>query len=141
MLKVFAEDGYTPAAITLDSYHGNRMIHYAKKGDYEKTKEHFDKSYYWSKLAEEQGDERLLMMFVTNNPTSLPQPNLEEDLNILDNWAENSTGHAAASTMSNYYERQGDKEKAAKFKALMEERLKNPLPEPACMTITPWRGL
>ena len=61
MLKVFAEDGYTPAVITLDSYHGNRMIHYAKKGDYEKTKEHFDKSYYWSKLAAEQEMIRMRM--------------------------------------------------------------------------------
>lgn len=141
MLEGFAKNGYTPAAISIDSYHVNRMLHFLRKGDTEKVKEHFDKSYDLSKLAAEQGDDRPLMMFVKNNPTSLPQEHLAEDLEILDKWAENSTGSAAALMMSEYYQAHGNKEKAKKFEVLYEERMKNPKPAPACTTITPWRGL
>ena len=41
MLEGFAKNGYTPAAISIDSYHVNRMLHFLRKGDTEKMIENY----------------------------------------------------------------------------------------------------
>lgn len=139
-LQKLAKQNYTQAAVSLAEYHQSKVDSYTQKHNEDQAKKHLGKVYHWTKLAAEQGDKGALLRYVRNNSEKLTQDELQETLMTLDSWAEQSIWSKPAWEMFNYYEAYGNQDKSSKFDALYTARLENPAPEPACMTITPWRG-
>ena len=141
MLADMAENlGYTPAAVTLYFYHANQIGYASTKTTSKEAVKHYNQARKWAELAAEQGDNRLLLLLLTSELTKEFNADVTEDLKVLEAWAKESTSHTAAWGVAKYYDELGNAQKAAEFHALEKNRLEKPLPEPACMTITPWRG-
>lgn len=140
ILERLAADNYTPAARDLYGYHISKMNDAAANEDITTSEKHYKRAAHWAKVAAEQGDERPLMMLVTADGFGL-KADISEELKILDKWVEKSSLNTAPKIMATYYEKVGEKQKAARLWAEYEKRNKNPIAPPACTTITPWRGL
>jgi len=139
MLESLATEGYTPAVHDLYGYHVNRMHYYSAKENADAFNKHYELAAHWAKVAADQGDERLLMMFITVDGFGL-QEDVSEELKILDKWVEKSSLNTAPKIMATYYEKVGNKEKSIMLWEEYEKRSKTPRTPPACTTITPWRG-
>lgn len=140
ILEELSGKGYTPAAVSLNTFHAKQMNYYASKKDIENFAKQHSKTHYWALVAAKQGDYVPLMSMVKHDALEKVKGDISEELILLDKWVQESSLSTAPKIMAAYYEKVGNKEKAAKLWAEYEQRKQNPLSPPACTTITPWRG-
>ena len=141
LLEDLAKRGYTPAANSLYYYHYNKLREYGDSYflNEEKAIRLYEEMHKWAILAAEQGG-------AINLHTGLKYHKLEQfkdvsyEIELLEDHALKSQVPVAAKFLINYYTRQNNPEKAAHWAQVAEDIEASPFVEPACATITPWRG-
>lgn len=137
MLADLANRGYSNSAMSLYFYE----IRQAFQGPYNPkvTKKHYDQAYHWAMLAANQGLYVTLLMMIKNEGLGQTK-DITKELAMLEDWAKKSPTNATALGLHEYYNKQGEKEKAAKWLETAKKIQDEHRPKPACTTITPWRG-
>lgn len=138
ILKSLANSGYTPALETLQAYHLNKARE--ALDNKQQYKEQMMKAYKWAKRAAESGyNLPLFNLIYLYNLEGIKD--IDEDLALVENWLNTTASNPfSIEYMGKYYAEHGIEEKAKHFLDLAEEVKMNPRPEPACSTITPWKG-
>ena len=141
LLKDLAERGYTTATNSLYDYHYHKLDEYTDS--YFPSEDTGIKIYKdmhkWALLAAEQGNgnnlRELLEFFKLDR-----FKDVSYEIGILEDNASKSQSPFEAKFLENYYARQNNPKKAAHWAQVAADIKAAPFTEPACTTITPWRG-
>ena len=136
--KGLAELGYTPSTHSMFFY--NFGPAYNILLDEEDRQAYFEKAYKWAKVAESQGFYWPIMQMITLLDLG-KHTDITEHLEKIDGFVKSSSIGGPAKVLAEYFEKQGNQEKAKYYYALSKKIDAEQRPEPACYTIRPFKGL
>ena len=140
MLTELAEEGYSSATVDLYTFEATKALKSEVKGDKEIAEQHYNKAYDWAKLAAENKSYFPLLDLVKNLNLEQRQ-DISEELKILAEGAESSSrGGIAFSLWEYYYFKKKDEKRAEYWLDIAQKISDEQRPDPACTTITPWKG-
>ena len=140
ILEDLANRGYTPAA--RDIFHGimNKLHFRARyKIPVDLTLAQKLEAYKWAMVTAQQGDPTVLfLLFNVYNMSDFIETS--QHIAMLEDLAKQSHLPIYADYLAEHYANKKAPQKAAYWAEIAESIIENPPAEPACATITPWRG-
>lgn len=137
-LEELAKSGYSPATTTLFHYNMGRVTDIGSS-DYPKSNIHYKEAYKLAMLAAEQGSYYPLLFMIKIYHLDVSE-DITQEIELLENAALNSSKDNLAFGLHAYYLEKKDEEKAEHWLNIAQKIWDEKRPEPACTTITPWRG-
>jgi len=137
MMQKLSDEGYTPATNSLFNYHIDKA--YWSRVGKPKLYGEFLKAYKWATIAADQEQYGpISSIVIINTPKNIEETS--EAVKILEKAAPESSKDGLAFSLHTYYFKEGNNEKAEHWLNVAQKIWDEKRPEPACTTITPWKG-